>query len=61
MACAIIAYTRKFIGVAIVWTHEMIVLTDLQFSDIRSVYDRIDQIYSARFPDHANQMEYPGQ
>ena len=32
MACAIIGYTRKYIGVAIIWTHEMIVLTDCQFT-----------------------------
>jgi hypothetical protein len=42
MACAVVGYTRKYMGVAIIWTHEMIVLTDCQFSQIKKVFDHIE-------------------
>lgn len=31
LACAIVAYTRKYMGVAIVWSTEMILLSNNQY------------------------------
>jgi hypothetical protein len=60
MACGIIAYARKFVGVAVIWSHEMIVLTNCHFGQIQKVFHQLDNLYKASFPDHAHQMYYPG-
>jgi len=61
LACAIVAYTRKYMGVAIIWSHEMELLTKCQFSNLKDLYDTIQKKYSENFPEHAQSQNYPEQ
>jgi hypothetical protein len=38
LACAIVAYTRKYMGVAIIWSTEMVLLTSNQYAQFSELY-----------------------
>jgi hypothetical protein len=62
LAAAIIAYTRKYMGVAVVWTQEMELLTRQPFASIRDLFCQIENKYRETLPDQAgNQPQYPDQ
>jgi hypothetical protein len=42
LASAIVAYTRKYMGVAIIWPHELELLTQCSFSAFRDLYSIIE-------------------
>ena len=53
IACSVIAITRKHLNCEIVWPHELTVLTQCSFNDIKDTYLMIEQKYTGRFPSHA--------
>jgi hypothetical protein len=38
LACAIVAYTRKYMGVAIIWSTEMTLLTSNTYPQFSNLY-----------------------
>ena len=38
LACAIVAYTRKYMGVAIIWPSELELLTKCSFPTFKELY-----------------------
>ena len=54
LACAIVAYTRKYMGVAIIWSAEMELLSQTTFDKFKSLYLIIESKYTENFPNHAN-------
>lgn len=54
LACAIVAYTRKYMGVAIIWPTELELLTKCNLHHFRDLYLIIDSKYSENFPKHAS-------
>lgn len=61
LACAIVAYARKYMGVAIIWPQELELLTQTPFETISEIYMIIQSKYTESFPDHANSQNYPQQ
>ena len=62
LAAAIIAYTRKYMGVAVVWTQEMELLTRRPFPAVREYFGQIETKYRETLPDQAgNQPQYADQ
>jgi len=61
LACAIVAYTRKYMGVAIIWPQELELLAQCSFSTFRDLYSIIECKYTENFPDHAKSQNYPDQ
>ena len=61
LACAIVAYTRKYMGVAIIWRQELELLTKSNFNDFKDLYMTIAKKYMENFPEHANAQNYPNQ
>ena len=61
LACAIVAYTRKYMGVAIIWRQELELLTKCPFHHFRDLYTTIAKKYMENFPEHANAQNYPNQ
>ena len=61
LACAIVAYTRKYMGVAIIWRYELELLTKSSFNDFKDLYMTIAKKYMENFPEHANAQNYPNQ
>ncbi len=59
LACAIVAYTRKYMGVAIIWPQELELLAQCSFSAFRDLYSIIECKYTENFPDHAKSQTYP--
>ena len=59
LACAIVAYTRKYMGVAIIWPSELELLTQCSFQHFRDLYTIIECKYTENFPDHARSQNYP--
>ena len=54
LACAIVAYTRKYMGVAVIWRQELELLTKCSFHHFRDLYLTIAKKYMENFPEHAN-------
>ena len=54
LSCAIIAYTRKFMGVAVIWSGNMEILTSVKYSQFQDIYSMLEKKYSENFPDHAS-------
>jgi hypothetical protein len=54
LACAIVAYTRKYMGVAIIWPTELEMLTKCNLNHFKNLYLIIEAKYSENFPKHAN-------
>jgi hypothetical protein len=48
-------------GVAIIWSQELELLTQCSFSVFRDLYAKIEQQYTANFADHARSQNYPEQ
>ena len=61
LACAIVAYTRKYMGVAIIWPAELELLTQCTFNHFRNLYLIIESKYSENFPEHARSQSYAQQ
>lgn len=61
LSCAIVAYTRKFMGVAIIWPTEMELLTQLNFNHFKNLYVIIESKYTENFPDHAKSQNFKHQ
>ena len=61
LACAIVAYTRKYMGVAIIWSNEMELLTRCHFTTIKDLYEIIQTKYQENFPEHAQSLNFPDQ
>lgn len=61
LACAIVAYTRKYMGVSIIWRLEMELLTRCTFNHFRDLYFTIENKYKENFPQHANLQNFPDQ
>lgn len=61
LACAIVAYTRKYMGVAIIWRQELELLARCPFHHFRDLYTTIAKKYMENFPEHANAQNYPNQ
>ena len=61
LACAIVAYTRKYMGVAIIWPTELELLTRCTLHHFRDLYLIIDSKYSENFPKHAKSQNYTQQ
>ena len=61
LACAIVAYARKYMGVAIIWPQELELLTQCQFQHFRDMYIIIENKYTENFPDHAKSQNYKDQ
>jgi hypothetical protein len=59
LSCAIVAYTRKYMGVSIIWRQELEQLTQTNFSSFKDLYFIIEAKYSESFPDHAKSQNYP--
>ena len=59
MACAIIAYTRKYMGVSIIWSNDMEQLAKASFSQFKEYYLKIEYKYKEHFPQHANMTNFP--
>lgn len=53
LACAIVAYTRKYMGVAVIWTTELEYLTKCNLHHFRDLYLIIESRYTENFPHHA--------
>ena len=53
LSCAIIAYTRKYMGVSIIWSAEMMLLTNNTYPQFQDLYKVIEEKYTEAFPDHA--------
>jgi hypothetical protein len=53
LACAIVAYTRKYMGVAIIWPTEMELLSQTSFEKFKNLYLVIESKYTENFPNHA--------
>ena len=53
LGCAIVAYTRKYMGVAIIWPVELEMLTKATFNHFKDLYRVIDGKYTENFPKHA--------
>ena len=58
LACAIIAYTRKYMGVAVIWTQELEYLTKCNLHHFRDLYLIIESRYTENFPHHAQQQSF---
>ena len=56
LAAAIIAYTRQYMGVAIVWTQEMELLTREPFAAVKDLFTQIDAKYRETLPQQAGDM-----
>jgi hypothetical protein len=61
LACAIVAYTRKFMAVAIIWPQEMEMLTHQSFVSFKNMYLIIESKYTENFPKHAKSQNYKQQ
>jgi len=61
LACAIVAYTRKYMGVAVIWPLEMELLARCSLQEFRELYLIIESKYTENFPDHARSQNYPNQ
>tara|TARA_B110000285_G_C15131443_1_gene623859 strand:+ start:799 stop:1029 length:231 start_codon:yes stop_codon:yes gene_type:complete len=61
LACAIVAYTRKYMGVAIIWSTEMVLLSNNQYAQFSDLYKVLEQKYTDAFPDHASSPNFPAQ
>jgi len=61
LACAILAYTRKFMGVAIIWPMELEMLTQCTVHHFRDLYLIIESKYTDNFPKHAKSQNYSSQ
>jgi len=61
LACAIVAYTRKYMGVGIIWPSELELLTQCTFQHFRNLYVIIESKYSENFPKHAKSQHYAHQ
>ncbi len=53
LTCSIVAYTRKFMGVAVIWSQEIEIMTQTQFSQFKDIYSILEKKYTENFPDHA--------
>lgn len=53
LACAIVAYTRKYMCVAIIWPSELELLTQCSFDHFKNLYLIIESKYTENFPNHA--------
>lgn len=53
LACAIVAYTRKYMCVAIIWPTELELLTQCNFNNFKNLYLIIESKYTESFPSHA--------
>ena len=53
LACAIIAFTRKHLNLAVVWPIEMELLCMCKLTSIKDIYEIIGTKYNDSFPDHA--------
>jgi hypothetical protein len=58
LSCAIVAYTRKYMGVAIIWRSELELLTKCTFHHFRELYLIIESKYKENFPEHANSQNH---
>jgi hypothetical protein len=58
LSCAIVAYTRKYMGVAIIWRNELELLTKCTFHHFRELYLIIESKYKENFPEHANSQNH---
>jgi hypothetical protein len=58
LACAVVAYTRKYMGVAIIWPTELELLTHCTLHHFRNLYLIIESKYTESFPKHAKSQSY---
>lgn len=50
MSCAIIAYTRKYMGVAVIWSLNMELMAKVSYSQFKDYYLKIEHKYKEHFP-----------
>ena len=57
LACAIIAFTRKHLNLAVVWPCELEILCMCQLDNIKDLYELLATKYRESFPEHAINQE----
>lgn len=57
LTCAILAFTRKHLNISVIWTDEMVKLTECTLTQFKSILLFIENKYNDSFPDHARNQE----